>query len=353
MRCREPCTLDCGSDGVCDRRDKQQQCLCPFGKTGNKCENGEYWLWVCTRAAREDVAQIYHFTLLMHIPCSIHFSWMQPMPLALLMRVYRISLCPHTHTNAAIFDSERESIWRCANCRHSSSLVQWVCGSDNSIKIASTHKREEKAKLVRHSAQQIPTRAHKTHSECIFRFFLLPNNNKFFALHSALIFVRRLRAHGAQGAGAVQWRTYVPLCDDNNNEPSLRRRVAEKRKICLWTILVFALCECRVPCIYIYPRTSRACNFLPAIFRLSNYDRNNWNSIGCQCSRHAKWIQSTFPVPNRPAKWRDSDAMRQGWLWMVHNLHSLVNIVLVSSTSATLRNRILLCHAMRRSPSVI
>ncbi|XP_055323998.1 uncharacterized protein LOC129578841 [Sitodiplosis mosellana] len=35
----EPCLLDCGSDGVCDNGENAMRCLCPFGKSGTKCEN--------------------------------------------------------------------------------------------------------------------------------------------------------------------------------------------------------------------------------------------------------------------------------------------------------------------------
>lgn len=40
--CSEQCTLDCGPDGTCDSRAKQMRCLCPFGKTGSKCESGKF-----------------------------------------------------------------------------------------------------------------------------------------------------------------------------------------------------------------------------------------------------------------------------------------------------------------------
>lgn len=37
----EPCHLDCGLDGKCDNSEQMaMRCLCPFGKGGNKCENG-------------------------------------------------------------------------------------------------------------------------------------------------------------------------------------------------------------------------------------------------------------------------------------------------------------------------
>ncbi|XP_058461407.1 uncharacterized protein LOC131436607 isoform X2 [Malaya genurostris] len=37
---REPCTLDCGFEGICSNGDSRQtqRCLCPFGKTGHRCE---------------------------------------------------------------------------------------------------------------------------------------------------------------------------------------------------------------------------------------------------------------------------------------------------------------------------
>ncbi|XP_059609965.1 pikachurin [Phlebotomus argentipes] len=35
---REPCVLDCGVDGSCDNSDGPSRCLCPFGKTGLKCD---------------------------------------------------------------------------------------------------------------------------------------------------------------------------------------------------------------------------------------------------------------------------------------------------------------------------
>lgn len=38
----EPCLLDCGIEGVCDNsKDGISRCLCPFGKSGNKCEEGK------------------------------------------------------------------------------------------------------------------------------------------------------------------------------------------------------------------------------------------------------------------------------------------------------------------------
>lgn len=38
----EPCLLDCGIEGVCDNsKDSVSRCLCPFGKSGNKCEEGK------------------------------------------------------------------------------------------------------------------------------------------------------------------------------------------------------------------------------------------------------------------------------------------------------------------------
>lgn len=37
----EPCHLDCGLDGKCDNSEKTIRCLCPFGKSGNKCEKGK------------------------------------------------------------------------------------------------------------------------------------------------------------------------------------------------------------------------------------------------------------------------------------------------------------------------
>ncbi|XP_062543336.1 basement membrane proteoglycan [Armigeres subalbatus] len=38
---REPCTLDCGYEGICSNGEsgQQQRCLCPFGKSGPRCED--------------------------------------------------------------------------------------------------------------------------------------------------------------------------------------------------------------------------------------------------------------------------------------------------------------------------
>lgn len=41
----EPCLLDCGIEGVCDNsKDGISRCLCPFGKSGNKCEEGKIFI---------------------------------------------------------------------------------------------------------------------------------------------------------------------------------------------------------------------------------------------------------------------------------------------------------------------
>uniref|UniRef100_A0A1B0GJQ2 EGF-like domain-containing protein n=1 Tax=Lutzomyia longipalpis TaxID=7200 RepID=A0A1B0GJQ2_LUTLO len=39
---RTPCVLDCGLDGRCNNDDGTPRCLCPFGKTGLKCEEVPY-----------------------------------------------------------------------------------------------------------------------------------------------------------------------------------------------------------------------------------------------------------------------------------------------------------------------
>lgn len=39
--CSEKCLLDCGANGVCDNSEVTMRCQCPFGKSGNKCENGK------------------------------------------------------------------------------------------------------------------------------------------------------------------------------------------------------------------------------------------------------------------------------------------------------------------------
>lgn len=42
----EPCLLDCGIEGVCDNsKDGISRCLCPFGKSGNKCEEGKIFFF--------------------------------------------------------------------------------------------------------------------------------------------------------------------------------------------------------------------------------------------------------------------------------------------------------------------
>lgn len=45
----EPCSLDCGFEGVCSKGESSQhpaRCLCPYGKAGLKCEEGRWMFYI-------------------------------------------------------------------------------------------------------------------------------------------------------------------------------------------------------------------------------------------------------------------------------------------------------------------
>jgi len=66
---REPCHLDCGTEGgYCDNSDTiggQSRCLCPFSKTGVKCEEGKSRLdFICCKNESQEKTQtsfIFYF----------------------------------------------------------------------------------------------------------------------------------------------------------------------------------------------------------------------------------------------------------------------------------------------------